>query len=57
LTPLVGNYVTLHTRVGHHLHVHSVPAVLVRVIGSAVADPVAHGRGAAQQDVVGVGFA
>ncbi|ARZ71944.1 hypothetical protein SMD11_6368 [Streptomyces albireticuli] len=44
-------------RVGHDLHVDSVPSVLVGVVGSAVADPVALRESAVEQDVVGVGFA
>ncbi len=43
-------------RVCHHLHVHAV-AVMVGVVGPAVADPVALREGAVQQDVVGAGLA
>lgn len=43
--------------VGHHLHVHPVSAVLVGVVGPAVADPVALGKGAVEQDSVRVRLA
>lgn len=46
----------LSGRVGHDLHVHPVPAVLVGEVGPAVADPVAFRQGAVERDVVGVGL-
>jgi hypothetical protein len=42
--------------VGDDLHVHPVAAVLLRKIGLAVADTVALGACAVEQDVVGVGL-
>jgi len=35
------------------LHVHAVPTVFVGVVGPAVADPIAFGEGAVEQDEVG----
>ncbi len=43
----------LSGRIGHHLHVHSVPAVLVGVVGPAVADPVALREGPVEQHISG----
>lgn len=39
--------------VGDDLHVHAVASVFVGVVGPAVADPVALGEGAVEQDEVG----
>jgi hypothetical protein len=39
-------------RIGDYLHVHPVPAVLVAVVGPSVADPVALGERAVQEDEV-----
>ncbi|GFH67466.1 hypothetical protein Srut_39800 [Streptomyces rutgersensis] len=40
--------------VGDDLHVHAVAPVFVGVVGPAVADPVALGEGAVEQDEVGI---
>ena len=42
--------------IGDDLHVHGVSAVLVREVGPAVADPVALGERAVEQDVLGIGL-
>lgn len=44
-------------RIGDDLHVLAVPAVLVGVVGSSVAEPVALDERAVQQDGVRVDFA
>ncbi len=42
--------------VGDDLQVHAVAAVLLGEVGPAVADPVALGERAVEQDVLGIGF-
>ncbi|GAA1339037.1 hypothetical protein GCM10009647_082210 [Streptomyces sanglieri] len=44
-------------RVGHDLHVHTVPGVLVGVVGPSVAGPVALRAGAVEQYVVRIALA
>lgn len=47
----------LPDRVGHHLHVYPVAAVLVGEVAPTVADPVALGKGAVEQDIVRIRLA